>query len=125
MDQSIQQERRALRAIQVAEGCLVSLPSSHLSSTDNTPEKPADTTSTTAAAYDVNDNNGKVSTHAENFTALSTEKYLMTYVLPSLTPLIAEVTALRPDDPVNVLADLLFKHQRRTTLSAETNISYL
>lgn len=107
MYQSIQQERRALRAIQVAEGCLVSLQSSHSLNTDNTPEKLTNNTT---------NNNGKVIADANSFTALSTEKYLMTYVLPSLTPLIAEVTALRPDDPVNVLSDLLFKHQRRTAL---------
>lgn len=116
MDLSIQQERRALRSIQVAEGCLVSLPSSHSSSTDNSPEKLTNNTITTTTTSYTTTNNDKVSVNADNFTALSTEKYLMTYVLPSLTPLIAEVTALRPEDPINVLADLLFKHQRRTTL---------
>lgn len=47
---------------------------------------------------------------------LPAETYLMTYVLPSLTPLMSEVVKMRPDDPVTVLADMLFKHQRRTQL---------
>ncbi|CCW63649.1 unnamed protein product [Phytomonas sp. EM1] len=42
------------------------------------------------------------------------EKYLVTYVLPSLTPALTEVVKLRPDDPITVLADILYDYKRRT-----------
>ncbi|CAD2221488.1 hypothetical protein AGDE_16519 [Angomonas deanei] len=44
------------------------------------------------------------------------ETYLMEYVLPSVTPLLADVTRLRPADPVTTMADLLFSHQRQKNL---------
>ncbi|RNF05717.1 hypothetical protein TraAM80_04352 [Trypanosoma rangeli] len=42
--------------------------------------------------------------------------YLMRYVLPSLTPLMAEVVRMRPEDPVTVLADALFHYKRQIEL---------
>lgn len=47
---------------------------------------------------------------------LPSELYLMRYVLPSLTPLMAEVVRLRPEDPVAALADKLFDYKRRTEI---------
>ncbi|CCW70492.1 unnamed protein product [Phytomonas sp. Hart1] len=41
------------------------------------------------------------------------ETYLVTYVLPSLTPALNEVVKLRPDDPITVLADILYDYKRR------------
>ncbi|KAG8346116.1 Dpy 30 motif [Trypanosoma vivax] len=52
----------------------------------------------------------------EGVEGLPTEVYLMRYVLPSLTPLMAEVVRLRPEDPVTVFADALFNHKRQTEL---------
>lgn len=47
---------------------------------------------------------------------MTMQEYLMEYVLPSLTPAITRVAELRPEDPVTVLADLLFNSKRQTEL---------
>lgn len=54
---------------------------------------------------------------AWNAAQLPMESYLMKYVLPSLTPALAEIVRMRPEDPVTALADLLFSYHRRTDLS--------
>ncbi|KAG5475430.1 hypothetical protein LSCM1_03547 [Leishmania martiniquensis] len=47
---------------------------------------------------------------------LPVETYLMEYVLPNLTPAMTDVVRLRPNDPVSMLADVLFDRRRRLTL---------
>ncbi|PWU99498.1 hypothetical protein C4B63_9g250 [Trypanosoma cruzi] len=48
--------------------------------------------------------------------SIPVDVYLMRYVMPSLTPLMAEVVRMRPEDPVTVLADALFHHKRQVSL---------
>lgn len=44
------------------------------------------------------------------------ETYLMTYVMPNVTPVMTDVVRMRPNDPVSTLADALFERRRRVTL---------
>lgn len=49
---------------------------------------------------------------AERFQASSMElrNYLMKYVMPTLTKAVHETTKVKPDDPVDFIAEYLFKH---------------
>merc|ERR1712105_521238 len=49
---------------------------------------------------------------AEAFEAnsLPLRNYLMTFVMPTLTEAVHECTRVRPEDPVDFIAEYLFKH---------------